>query len=199
MRESMRFHFNAIKFYFQLGVLILLAVIFPSIASEGWGVIVFILIAFIAGDWAYKFYKRFFFNSAIVFDFHGVMARGDLNLEDFTDMPGMQNLVVALRRNYKVALLTNMNPELYKFYSEKFGVESLFDFVFYSGKIRVAKPESNIYKYVLKRLGVAAERMVFIDDREGNVAGARAVGIKAIHFKNTQQVITELRRLGIRI
>ena len=39
-----------------------------------------------------------------------------------------------------------------------------------------------IYRYFLRRSGYAAEQVLFVDDREKNVAAADAVGIRALQF-----------------
>jgi FMN phosphatase YigB (HAD superfamily) len=46
-------------------------------------------------------------------------------------------------------------------------------------------------------LGRPAERILFIDDREGNVAGAEAAGFKAILFSGADTLRSELVRLGV--
>jgi len=40
-------------------------------------------------------------------------------------------------------------------------------------------------------------RTVFIDDREDNVAGARAAGLTGIHFRSASGLRSELARLGL--
>jgi FMN phosphatase YigB (HAD superfamily) len=37
--------------------------------------------------------------------------------------------------------------------------------------------------------------MVFVDDFIRNVNGARAVGIEAYHFKNTPELLSELKKV----
>ncbi|MBI1376466.1 MAG: HAD-IA family hydrolase [Frankiales bacterium] len=49
----------------------------------------------------------------------------------------------------------------------------------------VLKPDPRIYALVTERLGVAAEECVFVDDQPGNVAGAVAVGMRAVLFDVT--------------
>ncbi len=191
--------FNARRLLFQALIFAALVFLFPFLPASGMGLILTLLVALFLGNWAYRQYKRYFFRTAIVFDFHGTMAKGHINLENYTDMPGMRGLVGRLRENYKVGLLTNMNPELYQFYSQKFGVESLFDFVYYSGKFKVQKPDAEIYRIVMRDLGVSPQNMVFIDDNPSYVAGAKAVGIRTVQFQNTEQVISELRKMGVKI
>lgn len=55
------------------------------------------------------------------------------------------------------------------------------------------KPEPDFYLPACQRLGVQPEEVVFIDDREQCVEGARQVGMHAILFQDTDQVIAELQ------
>ena len=43
------------------------------------------------------------------------------------------------------------------------------------------------------------EECVFIDDLIENVHAAQSIGIKGIHFKDEENLIIDLRRMGIRI
>ncbi|MFH1750168.1 MAG: HAD-IA family hydrolase [Candidatus Micrarchaeota archaeon] len=196
----MRIEFHETRWYFRLGLAIVLVLALPEFAADDAGKVFLLISAYFLGAWLYKVYKRYFFSKAVVFDFHGVMAKGDLSLNDFTDMPGMRELVRRLRGSYKVALLTNLNPELYKFYAPRFGFATLFDFVFYSGKIREVKgPKPDIFNFVMRKINVRPENMIFIDDREDYLVGAKAAGIRTIHFKSPEQVVSELRKMGISI
>ena len=46
--------------------------------------------------------------------------------------------------------------------------------------IGVSKPEPDAYLVAADALGLAAERIVFLDDAEENVEGARAVGMLGV-------------------
>jgi FMN phosphatase YigB (HAD superfamily) len=46
-------------------------------------------------------------------------------------------------------------------------------------------------------LGRTAERVLFIDDRVENVAGAAAAGMKAIRFEGADALRKELTNLGV--
>jgi HAD superfamily hydrolase (TIGR01509 family) len=59
------------------------------------------------------------------------------------------------------------------------------------------KPEPAIYRRALDILGRPAERILFIDDRAENVAGAAAAGIKAIRFEGVEALRCELTNLGV--
>jgi 2-haloacid dehalogenase len=66
-----------------------------------------------------------------------------------------------------------------------------------SGDHRVVKPDPAIYRLLLDGHGLAAQACVFIDDSEKNVAGARAVGMHALHFTGAERLRADLRALGL--
>jgi putative hydrolase of the HAD superfamily len=46
------------------------------------------------------------------------------------------------------------------------------------------KPEAEAYDYVVRAIGVSADRIVFFDDSLENIEGARARGLQAVHVKS---------------
>lgn len=96
-------------------------------------------------------------------------------------------LVSKLRQNYQVGVLSNTNEihidAVYDILRADFGLNSfdpLFDRVFYSHEMGLAKPSAAIYEQMLLELGTTADRVIFFDDLEANVKGAAALGIRAI-------------------
>jgi HAD superfamily hydrolase (TIGR01509 family) len=59
------------------------------------------------------------------------------------------------------------------------------------------KPEPAIYQRALDILGRSAERILFIDDRAENVAGALAAGIEAIRFEGSVALRKKLESFGV--
>jgi HAD superfamily hydrolase (TIGR01509 family) len=59
------------------------------------------------------------------------------------------------------------------------------------------KPDLAIYKRALDILGRPAERVLFIDDRPENVAGAMGAGMHAIQFQGADSLRSELLTLGV--
>ncbi|MEU6883222.1 HAD family phosphatase [Streptomyces sp. NPDC046712] len=90
--------------------------------------------------------------------------------------PAMLGLVEELRElGIRVALLSNSWGNTYP----RERIDALFDPVVISGEVGLRKPLAPIYELTLERLGVAAGRVLFLDDAEPNVLGARAVGMQA--------------------
>lgn len=91
--------------------------------------------------------------------------------------PAMFALAEELRGlGLRVGLLSNSWGNTYP----RERIDALFDPVVISGEVGLRKPDAAIYRLALDRLGVAAERTLFVDDAEPNVRGARAVGLQAL-------------------
>lgn len=71
----------------------------------------------------------------------------------------------------------------------------LFDAVVISGEVGLHKPEAEIFRLAAERVGVAAERCVFVDDLKENCAGAEAVGMTAVLHRGAGSTLPELERL----
>jgi putative hydrolase of the HAD superfamily len=63
----------------------------------------------------------------------------------------------------------------------------------FSHRLRMAKPEAEIYQHAIESLGVPAERVLFIDDREENVEAARAAGLQAIQYVEYASFVRAMR------
>jgi epoxide hydrolase-like predicted phosphatase len=93
------------------------------------------------------------------------------------------------RRGYKLAICTNNVREWEARWRAMLPIDEIFDVVVDSAFVGTRKPEPEIYELTLARLGVSAPAAVMIDDIETNCDGARAVGLQAVLFKETQQAI----------
>jgi 2-haloacid dehalogenase len=81
---------------------------------------------------------------------------------------------------YRLHALTNYPGQKIRFLYERFDFMREFDTIVVSGLLRVAKPDPEIYRRLLRTIG--AQSCVFIDDRSENVEAAKSIGIQAIHF-----------------
>ena len=81
----------------------------------------------------------------------------------------------------KTAIVTNNAAEFRDAWRAMLPSEDLFDAIVDSSEIGVRKPNPEIYRHALAAVGnVAPERAVFLDDYDGNVVAARALGLTAI-------------------
>jgi HAD superfamily hydrolase (TIGR01509 family) len=90
-------------------------------------------------------------------------------------------LITSMKAKYKLGLLSNAGEEeIAVIYRD--GIADLFDAVCVSYEIGDVKPNPKIFNTCLNKLGVPASESVFIDDNVDNLAGARRLGIKTIHY-----------------
>ncbi len=100
-----------------------------------------------------------------------------------------------LRADMKVGMLSNIgHGGMEYFFSERERAE-YFDEVILSSDVGMIKPERDIFLLMAVRLGVTPDECVMIDDREDNVLGARAAGMKAILYTSVEQCRRELAAL----
>jgi putative hydrolase of the HAD superfamily len=94
-------------------------------------------------------------------------------------------------RGYKLAICTNNVREWEQRWRAMLPVDDIFDVVVDSAFVGTRKPEPRIYELTLQALGVDAGSALLIDDIEVNCTGARALGIHAVWFQSSAQVIAD--------
>jgi epoxide hydrolase-like predicted phosphatase len=100
-----------------------------------------------------------------------------------------------LRPHYKTAILTNAGDEFRETFCSAYPIEQWVDQVIISAEEGLCKPDPAIYKLASERVGVATEQIVFVDDLQENVVGARKAGMTAILHEKTSQTLTQLQSL----
>ncbi|MFC9627464.1 HAD-IA family hydrolase [Streptomyces sp. NPDC056930] len=101
----------------------------------------------------------------------------------------------ARRAGVKVGVLSNsagLTPwNLYDGYE----VENLYDAVVLSEVHGTRKPEPEIFRLVLKELGLTAEECVFVDDTEQYLPPAAELGFATVHAVEPARTVTALETL----
>lgn len=96
----------------------------------------------------------------------------------------------------RLATLNNESRELNEHRIRRFGLCELFDVFFSSCWLGVRKPTRVIYEHVLGMTQANPASSVFVDDREQNLAPARALGMQTIHFTSAAALSRSLAELG---
>jgi putative hydrolase of the HAD superfamily len=68
--------------------------------------------------------------------------------------------------------------------------------IYASNEIGRRKPERECYEFVTRSLNVRPADVVFLDDMEWNVTGAREAGLRAIHVTSREVVLDGLSEMG---
>lgn len=97
------------------------------------------------------------------------------------------DLLLALRKKYKLLLLSNTNPihilvstpkELAQY---ELTMDDLFDKCYYSYEMGAIKPDPTIFELLLKDAQVKPEECLFLDDGQKNIDTAHQLGFKTYH------------------
>lgn len=100
-----------------------------------------------------------------------------------------------LHQAYKTGIISNGMNGTRTLIEGPWGMNGLFNAIILSGEVGLMKPDPRIYLLALRQLEVQPEQAVFIDDFQHNIDGARAIGMRGIHFRNPEQVQGELEQL----
>lgn len=85
------------------------------------------------------------------------------------------------RRRMKLGVITNGGIPMQRRKLAALGLEHAFDTVVVSGEEGVSKPDSEIFRRALARIGVSARRAVFVGDHPvADVDGAHGAGLLAV-------------------
>ncbi|MGA9070315.1 MAG: HAD family phosphatase [Terracidiphilus sp.] len=96
------------------------------------------------------------------------------------------------QRGLRTAILSNMGDSVLEHILSKHDWVRRFDVLVWSYQLGIAKPDPEIYRHTLARLGTPPDETLFIDDRQENVEAARALGIQSIEYSTVEQLRADL-------
>jgi glucose-1-phosphatase len=106
------------------------------------------------------------------------------------------DLIGKLNRDFGTAVLSNTNEihilkfnEMLKDQTSVEGLSGLFDRVFLSHEMGLAKPDEAIYEAVINEIQVEPSRVLFFDDLLANLEGAKRVGLQTYHITHPKALI----------
>ncbi len=102
------------------------------------------------------------------------------------------------KKNYKLCVLSN-TITAHTEYNKKRNIYKYFDNLIFSHETGLSKPDPRFFKLALEQLSVSAFEAVFIDDLEENVNAAKSLGINAILFISSDQLKSDLNKLGVNL
>ena len=123
------------------------------------------------------------------------LLEGDLRL-------GMVTIIKTLKKmDFIQACLTNNfipdndnQPDMMDL-NKKTEVFNLFDFIFESKEIGLRKPDQAFYDYVLEKVDIPPEKIIFLDDLGINLKPAKAMGMTTIKVLSESQAKEDLERI----
>ena len=109
----------------------------------------------------------------------------------------MKELIIKLKKNYRLAILSNSDLLNSQNYTKK-GWYKYFDVLILSHELGIVKPQKEIYEIAVKKLNFKPEECLLIDDQEDCLRPARKMGMATILFKSTPQLKEELQKKDIK-
>ncbi|MBI1765174.1 MAG: HAD family phosphatase [Acidobacteria bacterium] len=100
-------------------------------------------------------------------------------------------------RGHRLFALSNWSAETYPHAAARFEFLQWFEYVALSGRLKLVKPQPEIYAHLQERIARPAAECLFIDDSLANVEAAWQCGWQAIHFTTPGALQVELVRRGI--
>jgi epoxide hydrolase-like predicted phosphatase len=124
--------------------------------------------------------------------------------------PRIAALIRDLKPHYRLAVLTNNANDMvdsprdaemawWTDDGEHAILPRDFEFVMSSDELGVVKPDPRIYQQLVRRLAIAPEQVVYIDDTVTNLAPAQALGMATIEYRDVLQCRNALKSLGVRV
>ncbi len=131
----------------------------------------------------------------------------DITERDFIE--GWKKILIQLRRNipeflqhlctsFRIVALSNTNEIHVPMWLEMCTpILPYFEKLFSSNEIGFRKPEYNAYQYVLDYLQLPPGEIIFLDDNHENILTAANIGMKTVRVNSFEQMVKELKRIGI--
>ncbi|KAD3632848.1 HAD-IA family hydrolase [Arthrobacter yangruifuii] len=97
----------------------------------------------------------------------------------------------------RLALLSNMPEGMSERYLRESSWAQYFEKTYFSGPLRMTKPDRRIFEHVLRDLPAAPGDVVFIDDNTRNISAAQALGFRTVLFgagTDLRRELADLRR-----
>jgi HAD superfamily hydrolase (TIGR01509 family) len=143
-----------------------------------------------------QFYERFCQRTGSRPDFDALLSAGnDIFSLNLSLVPVVGQLAAA---GHRMGILSNTNQGHWDYCRDRYrlltGSFSVFALSF---RIGACKPDAAIFRAAAELALSPPERIFYVDDIAGHVAGARSLGFDAVQYTSTPELVAELRRRGV--
>jgi HAD superfamily hydrolase (TIGR01509 family) len=116
-------------------------------------------------------------------------------------LPGLKDLLKFLRSSdYKIVLATSSPKRYADIIIQKFEMSDVFANVVSGEEAVHGKPDPQIFKIALKKIGSKASESVIVEDSENGVNAAKKIGIKVIGIVNpVSHIVQDLSEADITV
>ena len=106
----------------------------------------------------------------------------------------MFSLAKELKHSCRVGIITDNKKDRIDYLRRAQRLDSVFDPIVVSAELGCTKQGPGMFEAALKRAGLHAGQVVFIDNSEPNLAAPRSLGMHAIYFDDETNDVVGLRR-----
>lgn len=110
--------------------------------------------------------------------------------------PQIRELLQELKAgNIKCGVASSTKTELVEKYLKQAELNGFFDVVIGGDKVKVSKPEPDIFIYACERLNVSPMKALVLEDSENGIRAARTAGIPVICIPDLKEPSREVEKL----
>ncbi|HUB93482.1 MAG TPA: HAD-IA family hydrolase [Verrucomicrobiae bacterium] len=121
-------------------------------------------------------------------------------IDSYSVDPNVEHAVKSVRqKGYKTLICSNNFPARVNGLQERFHFLDNFDVAVFSYEAGAAKPSEEIFKELTKRSGLPPESIIFADDDEEKLAGAKNLGIVTFLYESFDTFVAQLNELGVHV
>ena len=110
----------------------------------------------------------------------------------FTPINSTLELIRALKKNYKIALLSNTSEWHFNYAIKPIEIFELFDAVSLSYEVKAMKPDRKIFDDCLTKLALQPHECIYIDDIRENSDQAAKMGMTGIQYNSNGELLKSL-------
>lgn len=121
-----------------------------------------------------------------------------ITINHFKPIDGTIKILTTIQNKVVTGLISNQTSWIEDL-ERKYYFKKLFNILVISKDVSLRKPSKSIFRLFIKRTKVKPEEIIFIDDSLNYKEATESVGINFIHFKNPNQLETELKNYGVKL
>src|SRR5690348_17428561 len=125
------------------------------------------------------------------------LKAADVALWSRLNMPMVEWAQRLQQAGVRTGILSNIGDAMTEGLTARFDWLADFHHCTWSYGLKLAKPEAAIYRCAAESLATPPENILFIDDKQENVAAATAAGMQAIQYLGHQQFEREMQQRGL--
>jgi putative hydrolase of the HAD superfamily len=128
-----------------------------------------------------------------------ILAVFDLRTRILFPLSQNTKLLPGLKKHgYRLYYLSNFPGDIFDEIQNKYELFSYFDGGIISARVRLSKPDPEIFRFMLNLYSLNPEECIFIDDIAANSNSAESVGISGVHLHDPDSLHDILnKKLGV--